>query len=176
MFLFMPLFYHCGTKRETVKHALAQRSTAGKLYTFLVIQKNIGSCGSRCFLLCYRAIVWCFVVSGIQSVDRLTESRVSESSSWAVARQRSELSGVSRFPVSDQSTDWLSGIWVTVLGWRPTEERSVWCFAVFGIRSVERRTISHSKRPSFWDKNLFLYLSVSVNVFLDFWTGYRMVR
>ena len=26
-----------GTKRKTVKHALAQRSTAGKLYTFLVI-------------------------------------------------------------------------------------------------------------------------------------------
>ena len=37
----MPLFYHCGTKRKTVKHALAQRSTAGKLYTFLVIQNNI---------------------------------------------------------------------------------------------------------------------------------------
>ena len=41
MFLFMPLFYHCGTKRKTVKHALAQRSTAGKLYTFLVIFTSV---------------------------------------------------------------------------------------------------------------------------------------
>ena len=47
MFLFMPLFYHCGTKRKTVKHALAQRSTAGKLYTFLVISKKSITSGQR---------------------------------------------------------------------------------------------------------------------------------
>ena len=37
----MPLFYHCGTKRKTVKHALAQHSTAEKLL-FPTIQKKQG--------------------------------------------------------------------------------------------------------------------------------------
>ncbi|PTQ85904.1 hypothetical protein C8U37_1027 [Trichococcus patagoniensis] len=32
----------------------------------------------------------------------------------------------------------LSSVRVTILGGRPTDERSVWCFALFGIRSVER--------------------------------------
>jgi hypothetical protein len=32
----------------------------------------------------------------------------------------------------------LSGVLVTVLGGRPTKKRSVGCFAVFGIRSVDR--------------------------------------
>ena len=152
------------------------------------------------------------MVSGIRLVDRQTDSRVNELPSWVVARQKSNLSGVLWFSVSDQSTVWLdlgqmshrpglspdrraiclvfcgfrypisrqtgvlSGIWVTVLGCCPTEEQSVRFFVVSGIQPTERRTMSPSKRPSFWDKNLFVCLSVFVNVFLDFWTGYRMVR
>ena len=37
----MTLFYHCGTKKKTVKHAPAQHSTAEKLL-FPTIQKKQG--------------------------------------------------------------------------------------------------------------------------------------
>ena len=48
--------------------------------------------------------VWCFMLFGIQTVDRLTSSRVTESPSWADARQKGDLSGVVRFSVIIQST------------------------------------------------------------------------
>ena len=48
----------------------------------------------------------CRVFRGFRyPISRQTDSRVSESPSWADARQKSDLSGVLRFSVSDQSKD-----------------------------------------------------------------------
>ena len=44
----------------------------------------------------------------------------------------------------------LSGVPDTVLGVRPTDRRSVWCFAVFGIRSVDRSAFSRVFRIPSW--------------------------
>ena len=41
-----------------------------------------------------------------------------------------------RYPFSRELCP-LSGVQVTILGVRPTDARSLWCFAVFGIRSVD---------------------------------------
>ena len=49
--------------------------------------------------------VWCFVLFGIRLVDSLSDSRVTESPSWADARQKSNLSGVLSFSVSIQSAN-----------------------------------------------------------------------
>ena len=50
--------------------------------------------------------VGCSALSVMHSADRLACSLVSESPSWADARQKSNLSGVVRFSVTIQSTDW----------------------------------------------------------------------
>ena len=96
--------------------------------------------------------VGCFAVFGIRSVDRCVDSREFWLPSWAVARQRSVLSGVLRFSVSAFSRKMrgLSGVLVTVLGSRPTKKHSVGCFALFGIRSVDRCVDSRVFRLPSW--------------------------
>ena len=44
----------------------------------------------------------------------------------------------------------VSGVLDTVLGGRPTEERSVWCLVVFGIRSVDRCALHWVLRVPSW--------------------------
>ncbi len=80
-------------------------------------------------------------VFGICSVDRTAFSQVSGIPSWADARQRSLLSGISWFPVSIQSTDertlWYSGY---CPGRSP--DRRAFCLVFCGFRFSFSRQIS----------------------------------
>ena len=60
--------------------------------------------------------VWCLTFFAFRSVDRCGRSRVFRVPSWADARQKSALSGILRFSVSVQSTDWRS---LGCTGYRP---------------------------------------------------------